>query len=309
MAARLQAGGRTNPHADLYAPVWPAASPACRSSVSCSPSCRHCRRGHSGIVPFSVGMSRAIGSTSRRVAMRWAVDVDRVKILSYMLLGVRRHATLFSAPRLECPVADDRPLREAEAIAPVIVGGAGARAADGSITGTRSGQSALRDARSLLDGALFIQKSPLLQGFRHHHRRVLRAKGVAARSVRTGKTMSDYQTIRKFGSPAAGRDCGRSSFDQCGDTTSLSVFTCRFRRATHSFIWHQYWANCAAALLQRPRCDSDHYLGTASTPPSSEISRGEVQSLVNRHQCARRVLRVGAALTRPVANESWWAPM
>ena len=79
---------------------------------------------------------KAIGS-NEQVARYAAVDVDRVKILSYMLLGVCVGvATLLYIPRLGSASPTTGLLWELEAIAAVIVGGTALKGGDGRIAGT-----------------------------------------------------------------------------------------------------------------------------------------------------------------------------
>jgi ribose transport system permease protein len=79
---------------------------------------------------------QAIGS-NEQVARYAAVDVDRVKILTYMLLGLCVGiATLLYVPRLGSASPSTGLLWELEAIAAVIVGGTALKGGAGSITGT-----------------------------------------------------------------------------------------------------------------------------------------------------------------------------
>jgi ribose transport system permease protein len=79
---------------------------------------------------------QAIGS-NEQVARYAAVDVDRVKVLTYVLLGVCVGiATLLYVPRLGSASPTTGLLWELEAIAAVIVGGTALRGGAGSVTGT-----------------------------------------------------------------------------------------------------------------------------------------------------------------------------
>jgi ribose transport system permease protein len=79
---------------------------------------------------------QAIGS-NEQVARYAAVDVDKVKVLTYVLLGVCVGiATLLYVPRLGSASPTTGLLWELEAIAAVIVGGTALRGGAGSVTGT-----------------------------------------------------------------------------------------------------------------------------------------------------------------------------
>jgi ribose transport system permease protein len=79
---------------------------------------------------------QAIGS-NEQVARYAAVDVDRIKVLTYMLLGACVGiATLLYVPRLGSASPTTGLLWELEAIAAVIVGGTALKGGAGSITGT-----------------------------------------------------------------------------------------------------------------------------------------------------------------------------
>src|SRR5690606_20386810 len=78
----------------------------------------------------------AIGS-NEQVARYAAVEVDRIKVLTYVLLGVCVGvATLLYVPRLGSASPTTGLLWELEAIAAVIVGGTALRGGAGSIGGT-----------------------------------------------------------------------------------------------------------------------------------------------------------------------------
>ena len=79
---------------------------------------------------------QAIGS-NEQVARYAAVDVDKVKIIAYMLLGMCVGiATLLYVPRLGSASPSTGLLWELEAIAAVIVGGTALKGGAGGITGT-----------------------------------------------------------------------------------------------------------------------------------------------------------------------------
>ncbi len=79
---------------------------------------------------------QAIGS-NEQVARYAAVDVDRIKLFTYMLLGVCVGiATLLYVPRLGSASPTTGLLWELEAIAAVIVGGTALRGGSGSVAGT-----------------------------------------------------------------------------------------------------------------------------------------------------------------------------
>ncbi|WP_341675103.1 ABC transporter permease [Niveibacterium sp. SC-1] len=79
---------------------------------------------------------QAIGS-NEQVARYAAVDVDRIKILTYMLLGICVGiATVLYVPRLGSASPTTGLLWELEAIAAVIVGGTALKGGEGRIAGT-----------------------------------------------------------------------------------------------------------------------------------------------------------------------------
>ena len=97
---------------------------------------------------------QAIGS-NEQVARYAAVDVDRVKILTYMLLGVCVGiATLLYVPRLGSASPTTGLLWELEAIAAVIVGGTALRGGAGTITGTVVGAILLSVISNVLNLSL-----------------------------------------------------------------------------------------------------------------------------------------------------------
>jgi ribose transport system permease protein len=94
---------------------------------------------------------KAIGS-NEQVARYAAVDVDRVKILSYVLLGVCVGvATLLYIPRLGSASPTTGLLWELEAIAAVIVGGTALKGGDGRIAGTVVGAILLSVISNILN--------------------------------------------------------------------------------------------------------------------------------------------------------------
>ena len=88
---------------------------------------------------------QAIGS-NEQVARYAAVDVDRIKVLTYAArrLRRRRHAAL--RPRLGSASPTTGLLWELEAIAAVIVGGTALKGGAGSIIGTVVGASCCRSS-------------------------------------------------------------------------------------------------------------------------------------------------------------------
>ncbi|HKW82184.1 MAG TPA: ABC transporter permease, partial [Burkholderiaceae bacterium] len=94
---------------------------------------------------------QAIGS-NEQVARYAAVSVDRVKILTYVLLGVCVGiATLLYVPRLGSASPTTGLLWELEAIAAVIVGGTALKGGAGSITGTVVGAVLLSVISNILN--------------------------------------------------------------------------------------------------------------------------------------------------------------
>ena len=94
---------------------------------------------------------QAIGS-NEQVARYAAVHVDRVKVLTYMLLGVCVGvATLLYVPRLGSASPTTGLLWELEAIAAVIVGGTALRGGSGSIAGTVIGAVLLSVISNILN--------------------------------------------------------------------------------------------------------------------------------------------------------------
>jgi ribose transport system permease protein len=94
---------------------------------------------------------QAIGS-NEQVARYAAVDVDRIKMLTYVLLGACVGvATLLYVPRLGSASPTTGLLWELEAIAAVIVGGTALKGGAGSITGTVVGAVLLSVISNILN--------------------------------------------------------------------------------------------------------------------------------------------------------------
>jgi len=94
---------------------------------------------------------QAIGS-NEQVARYAAVDVDRIKIYTYMLLGVCVGvATLLYVPRLGSASPTTGLLWELEAIAAVIVGGTALKGGEGRIAGTVIGAILLSVISNILN--------------------------------------------------------------------------------------------------------------------------------------------------------------
>lgn len=110
---------------------------------------------------------QAIGS-NEQVALYAAVDVQRIKILTYMLLGVCVGiATLLYVPRLGSASPTTGLLWELEAIAAVIVGGAALKGGSGSITGTVVGAILLSVISNILNlsSIISVYLNAAVQGF------------------------------------------------------------------------------------------------------------------------------------------------
>jgi len=110
---------------------------------------------------------QAIGS-NEQVARYAAVDVDRVKILTYVLLGVCVGiATLLYVPRLGSATPTTGLLWELEAIAAVIVGGTALKGGAGSITGTVVGAILLSVISNILNltSIISVYLNAAVQGF------------------------------------------------------------------------------------------------------------------------------------------------
>jgi ribose transport system permease protein len=110
---------------------------------------------------------QAIGS-NEQVARYAAVDVDRIKVLTYMLLGVCVGiATLLYVPRLGSASPTTGLLWELEAIAAVIVGGTALKGGAGSITGTVVGAVLLSVINNILNltSIISVYLNAAVQGF------------------------------------------------------------------------------------------------------------------------------------------------
>jgi ribose transport system permease protein len=110
---------------------------------------------------------QAIGS-NEQVARYAAVNVDRVKILTYMLLGACVGiATMLYVPRLGSSSPTTGLLWELEAIAAVIVGGTVLKGGAGSITGTVVGAILLSVIGNILNltSIISVYLNAAVQGF------------------------------------------------------------------------------------------------------------------------------------------------
>lgn len=110
---------------------------------------------------------QAIGS-NEQVARYAAVDVDRIKVLTYTLLGVCVGiATLLYVPRLGSASPTTGLLWELEAIAAVIVGGTALRGGAGSIGGTVIGAILLSVISNILNltSIISVYLNAAVQGF------------------------------------------------------------------------------------------------------------------------------------------------
>jgi ribose transport system permease protein len=110
---------------------------------------------------------QAIGS-NEQVARYAAVDVDRIKVLTYMLLGACVGiATLLYVPRLGSASPTTGLLWELEAIAAVIVGGTALKGGAGSITGTVVGAVLLSVINNILNltSIISVYLNAAVQGF------------------------------------------------------------------------------------------------------------------------------------------------
>jgi ribose transport system permease protein len=110
---------------------------------------------------------QAIGS-NEQVARYAAVDVDKVKIITYMLLGVCVGiATLLYVPRLGSASPSTGLLWELEAIAAVIVGGTALKGGAGGITGTVIGAVLLSVISNILNltSIISVYLNAAVQGF------------------------------------------------------------------------------------------------------------------------------------------------
>jgi len=128
---------------------------------------------------------QAIGS-NEQVARYAAVAVDRIKVLTYMLLGCCvAVATLLYVPRLGSASPSTGLLWELEAIAAVIVGGTALKGGEGRILGTVIGAILLSVISNILNltRIISVYLNAAVQGVRDHHRR-LHAKRSAMRPHR-----------------------------------------------------------------------------------------------------------------------------
>lgn len=110
---------------------------------------------------------QAIGS-NEQVARYAAVDVDRIKVLTYMLLGVCVGiATLLYVPRLGSASPTTGLLWELEAIAAVIVGGTALKGGAGSVAGTVVGAVLLSVISNILNltSIISVYLNAAVQGF------------------------------------------------------------------------------------------------------------------------------------------------
>jgi ribose transport system permease protein len=110
---------------------------------------------------------QAIGS-NEQVARYAAVDVDRIKVTTYVLLGVCVGiATLLYVPRLGSASPSTGLLWELEAIAAVIVGGTALKGGAGSITGTVIGAVLLSVIGNILNltSIISVYLNAAVQGF------------------------------------------------------------------------------------------------------------------------------------------------
>ncbi|MEO8153645.1 MAG: ABC transporter permease [Rhizobacter sp.] len=110
---------------------------------------------------------QAIGS-NEQVARYAAVDVDRIKVVTYILLGACVGiATLLYVPRLGSASPSTGLLWELEAIAAVIVGGTALKGGAGSITGTVIGAVLLSVIGNILNltSIISVYLNAAVQGF------------------------------------------------------------------------------------------------------------------------------------------------
>ena len=110
---------------------------------------------------------QAIGS-NEQVARYAAVEVDRVKVMTYVLLGVCVGiATVLYVPRLGSASPSTGLLWELEAIAAVIVGGTALKGGAGSITGTVIGAVLLSVISNILNltSIISVYLNAAVQGF------------------------------------------------------------------------------------------------------------------------------------------------
>ncbi|ATB41680.1 Ribose ABC transport system, permease protein RbsC [Cystobacter fuscus] len=110
---------------------------------------------------------QAIGS-NEQVARYAAVDVNRIKVLTYVLLGVCVGiATVLYVPRLGSSSPTTGLLWELEAIAAVIVGGTALKGGSGTITGTVVGAVLLSVISNILNltSVISVYLNSAVQGF------------------------------------------------------------------------------------------------------------------------------------------------
>jgi ribose transport system permease protein len=110
---------------------------------------------------------QAIGS-NEQVARYAAVNVDRIKVLTYALLGTCVGiATLLYVPRLGSASPTTGLLWELEAIAAVIVGGTALKGGSGSIVGTVTGAVLLSVISNILNltSIISVYLNAAVQGF------------------------------------------------------------------------------------------------------------------------------------------------
>jgi ribose transport system permease protein len=110
---------------------------------------------------------QAIGS-NEQVARYAAVDVNRIKVLTYMLLGICVGiATVLYVPRLGSSSPTTGLLWELEAIAAVIVGGTALKGGSGTITGTVVGAVLLSVISNILNltSIISVYLNAAVQGF------------------------------------------------------------------------------------------------------------------------------------------------
>jgi ribose transport system permease protein len=109
---------------------------------------------------------QAIGS-NEQVARYAAIRVDRVKVLTYLLLGVCvAVATILYVPRLGSATPTTGILWELEAIAAVVVGGTSLRGGAGRVTGTVVGAILLSVIGNILNltSIISVHLNPAVQG-------------------------------------------------------------------------------------------------------------------------------------------------
>ena len=116
----------------------------------------------------AVAIGAALTPNDEAVARYAAVEVDRVKILTYMLLGICVGiATLIYVPRLGSASPTTGLLWELEAIAAVIVGGAALKGGSGTVIGTVVGAILLSVISNILNltSIISVYLNAAVQGF------------------------------------------------------------------------------------------------------------------------------------------------